>query len=62
MSASSVKKLVISTKANVTAFDKDGKPVEQYTGQLAVLGPTIQRDFPEITIRLGNVYTFKDDA
>jgi hypothetical protein len=58
MSTIGVRKLMISTKANITAFDKDGKPVEQYTGQLAVLGPIIQRDFPEITIRLGKVYTF----
>jgi hypothetical protein len=62
MSATEVKKLVISTKAFVNAFDKDDKPVEEYTGMLADLGHIIQRDFPEITIRLGQIYTFTADT
>lgn len=55
MSASDIKTLKISTKSMVTALDKDGKPVPEFTGTLADIGPKLKEAFPQMKIGWGNL-------
>jgi hypothetical protein len=50
-----IAKLLISSKSMVTALDKDGKPIEEYTGTLSDIGPKLKEAFPEMKIGWGDM-------
>lgn len=50
-----IKILKVSTKSMVTAFDVDGKPILEFTGMLADVGPLLKKAYPHLQIKWGDL-------